>query len=170
MNPILTENRTIKQRWKVKTIEDHIAESVFPCPNTGCWWWAGTIDANTGYGQLSMDHKTVRAHRAMYQYFHNRVLTPDIFLRHKCDNKLCVNPDHLIEGNHQDNMNDMTSRNRQAKGSRNGGHKLVEEQVLEIKKQISLGRSDKSLGDEYGVHRDTIKLIRKGIKWGWLNG
>ena len=154
---------------KVKTVEDHIRESVFPCPITGCWHWAGTIDKITGYGQYYTNYKKYRAHRGIYEFLKGVKLSPNVFLCHTCDNKLCVNPDHLFEGDAKANADDLVSKNLQLKGSRNGTAKLKEEQVLEIKNSLTQGARQCDLADKYGVHYSTIHLISKGKKWGWLN-
>lgn len=154
-------------KFTEKPIEQHLQEYVFPEPNTGCWLWAGPM-SNKGYGVLNINYKQYRAHRAVYSYYKEVELAPDTYLCHTCDNKLCVNPDHLFEGTTQDNMDDMVSKNRQAKGSKNGGHKLFEPQVLEIKKFLKEGSSLNSLARKYGVSQRTISFIRDGVKWGWL--
>ena len=82
---------------------------------------------------------------------------------HLCDNPGCINPAHLYTGTQQDNTNDMFERGRNARGKDNGMAKLNEQQVKEI-------RSNKKdpqevLGKKYGVHRNTIYLIRHNQTW-----
>ena len=48
---------------------------------------------------------------------YNGEITDGLVVRHTCDNRICVNPEHLEVGTHQDNMDDMVRRNRQAKGN-----------------------------------------------------
>lgn len=76
----------------------------------GCWIWKGSIMSD-GYGRYDLK----RAHRLSYELFkenniHNKLIC------HTCDTPLCINPNHLYSGNHQDNMNDMKKRNRSLKG------------------------------------------------------
>lgn len=59
-----------------------------------CWVWIRSRGKG-GYGQISIDGKTRRAHRVAYELVYGVILTPDQFLHHKCRNKSCVNPDHL---------------------------------------------------------------------------
>lgn len=61
----------------------------------GCLLFVGLRDKQ-GYGKISKDGKNMTAHRAAWEYHH-----PDEELSgkiaHKCGNKNCVNPDHLIK-------------------------------------------------------------------------
>lgn len=63
-------------------------------PN-GCWEWSGaTMD---GYGYIKGGTKV---HRAVYELTTGR--RPEV-LHHTCENRLCCNPNHLVEtvqGNH----------------------------------------------------------------------
>lgn len=76
--------------------------------SNGCWDWTGSTVK--GYGQFAHPQTTL-AHRASYLIYNG-----DFDLRlqvlHKCDNPLCVNPDHLFVGAAQDNMDDKMSKGR----------------------------------------------------------
>ncbi len=71
---------------------------------TGCWNWTGK--PKQGYGDFYMKGKPYPAHRASYILFIKDVL-PDMMVCHGCNNKLCVNPEHLYTGTHLDNMRDL---------------------------------------------------------------
>jgi hypothetical protein len=58
--------------------------------------------------------------------------TKGLVVRHTCDNPLCINPDHLLIGTHNDNVQDKVNRGRQAKGTHNGRSKLTEPEVIDI--------------------------------------
>ena len=75
-----------------------------PEPNSGCWLWTAGVSSN-GYGAFD----GVGAHRFSYQLFKGRIPTGKI-VRHKCDVKICVNPDHLLIGTQADNINDYVRR------------------------------------------------------------
>lgn len=77
-----------------------------------CWIWQGST-FQSGYGRLQWQGRTVRAHRLAYFGAHG--VWPSL-VRHTCDVRLCVNPDHLLAGSHVDNMADMVQRGRSYKG------------------------------------------------------
>src|SRR5699024_11920446 len=62
----------------------------------GCWEWQGGRNEN-GYGLISHSRlglKSARVHRLMLELDQGS-FSPDLHVRHKCDNPPCVNPDHL---------------------------------------------------------------------------
>lgn len=100
-------------------------------------------------------------HRLVYQE-HNGPIPPDLVVRHKCDVRQCVRPDHLVLGTHEQNVQDRVARDRSAKGVSNGRAKLDEEKVRQIR------RSEKAVGElarEYGVDRKLIRRIRDRKLW-----
>lgn len=86
-----------------------------PDPNSGCWLWIGYC-ISTGYGQITAGYyRRVLAHRLSYELFVGP-LPSSMQVRHKCDTRVCVNPDHLLIGTDQDNRSDMARRGRGSKG------------------------------------------------------
>lgn len=76
-----------------------------------CWIWTGS--RKNSYGQFQNDY----AHRVSYRNFIGPIPV-DTLVLHKCDNYLCVNPDHLFLGTHKDNMQDALAKGRIATGPR----------------------------------------------------
>lgn len=127
---------------------------------TACIEWDKAKD-KAGYGVSWLNGKWIRAHRKAY--IQNKGEIPDdLVVRHTCDNKACVNPDHLILGTHQDNSTDMVSRDRQAKGSLVGTAKLTEEIIVMIR---SLSGSSQQLAKFFDCSKTTIKDIRNNKIW-----
>lgn len=83
---------------------------------SGCWEWIGYINPS-GYGQ-AYDHrkdKSCRAHRLSYELFKGEI-PPGLLICHSCDNKKCVNPDHLSIGTPAKNTRDMVERGLSVRG------------------------------------------------------
>ena len=84
--------------------------------SNGCIHWTGCIRGKSGYGAFKLNGKTVNAHRIAY-ILANGEITDNLLVCHKCDNRLCVNPDHLFLGTHQVNYDDGVKKGRIFKGS-----------------------------------------------------
>lgn len=138
-------------------------------PETGCWNWVRATGAN-GYGAMRLGRKTTRPHRAVYQLFNGVVLDRAVDVCHRCDNRLCVNPDHLFAGSRAENMADCRAKGRfkaiaVLRGEASPNSKLTAEQVLAIR---SDRRPARALARLYGVNRGTISCIRERKTWGHL--
>ena len=127
----------------------------------GCHEWTGCLMPN-GYGQFHKDGKTVYAHRVAFELANGK---PDEFVLHSCDNRKCVNPEHLFSGSFNDNMRDMTAKGRQAHGDRNGRRKLNSEQVRAIRSEIGLNRE---IAARYDVSASLVSMIRSGRIWRYV--
>lgn len=64
---------------------------------SGCWNWVGSAEVRNGYGYFFWKGETYPAHRVSWMAHHGDV--PDgAYVRRKCKNSYCVNPDHLFLG------------------------------------------------------------------------
>lgn len=118
--------------------------------------------------------RTQRAHRISFAICEGIEIedVPDL-IRHTCDFGLCVNPTHLLEGTHQDNINDRTSRGRYRKGRYTGSSRgsknpraiLSEADIPIILLRIATGDTNIDIAKDYGVHHATISLIRRDLRW-----
>ena len=69
----------------------------------GCWIWTAT--KTKGYGRMKVDGKMKLAHRFSYE-IHKGAIPSGLEVMHACNNKPCVNPDHLSAGTHSKNIAD----------------------------------------------------------------
>ena len=83
-----------------------------------CWLWKGGVAGS--YGTFSYEGRAQNAHRVAWQLEHGPI--PDgMVVRHICDVKMCVRPDHLCVGTQKDNVADSILRNRRRTRSRRRG-------------------------------------------------
>lgn len=151
-------------KYKRKSIEERFFEKVII--NKGeCWGWKGGL-AHFGYGLMKVRGKNDRAHRISWR-IHKGEIPKGKLVLHKCDNPICSNPEHLYLGTQSDNVKDIYNRNRRSqRGEKNNQSKLKENQVREIRKKYTGKRGElKSLGEEYRVNYNTIRLIIRNERW-----
>lgn len=130
-----------------------------------CWLWTG-YPTTDGYGQIRPPNTkgtiTIRAHRASW-IIHNGPIPDGLWVLHDCpggDNSLCVRPDHLWLGTHEDNMRD------KAEKGRTGTAKLTPALVTEIRNlHQSSDITQECLGKRFNVNRKTVADILNGRNW-----
>lgn len=64
-------------------------------PDRLCWRWTGRLD-HKGYPRIPLGgrHNDVRVHRFAYEFFRGEIPAGFEVVR-RCDERLCVNPDHM---------------------------------------------------------------------------
>lgn len=76
-----------------------------------CWSWKSKVHRHTGYGVFTINYRDHRAHRVAWELTYGPI-PADLWVLHHCDNTICVRPDHLFLGTHQDNMDDAKAKGR----------------------------------------------------------
>lgn len=146
----------------------------------GCWCWTGGL--RKGYGRFWVNQKSVPAHRYIYIRTYGP-LNDTLVVCHRCDNPVCVRPDHLFAGSVQDNTQDAINKGRfdprqlsraapHYTGEQNGNHVLTDAQVVEIRTLYQPGtapyrslHSLNGLAHQFGVSKFTIQSIIKRVTW-----
>ena len=131
-----------------------------------CWLWTAGTD-NGGYGILSVNAYPVKVHRFSW-LLHNGEIPDGLGVLHRCDNRICVNPNHLFLGTTVENMLDRDAKNRQAKGEGHGRAVLTEPQVREIRKRyVSRCRMNgaRALAREFGLSKSAVLSVVSGENW-----
>ncbi len=133
-----------------------------------CVEWGGARNPN-GYGRWTAPTGEHSKHRRWYA--HRLVWTvlvgpiPEgMNVLHKCDNRPCVNTDHLFLGTQAENMADMITKGRQnkPKGEANGNAKLTEDQVRAIRADA---RPQRVIAADYGVGKSLVGSIKLHQSW-----
>jgi hypothetical protein len=148
---------TFDQHWK-----EH--------PETGCWEWQ-RAKTSQGYGELTVrvagEKRVVLAHRFSYERTYGSI-KDDLFALHRCDNRACVNPDHLFLGTSTDNMQDMARKGRARggppSGLRNPAAKLGEvdkERIRDIRRAGE--HSLRAIGKYFGVSDTAIMKVLRSV-------
>lgn len=77
---------------------------------SGCIEWIAAKYPN-GYGCFKIEGRTQGAHRIAWKLA-NGEIPKGLLICHRCDNRLCVNVDHLFLGDGKDNMKDCRDKGR----------------------------------------------------------
>jgi len=152
--------RDVRQRFweKVKIVDD----------DTSCWEWQGGIV--DGYGKFNDGTKNGdRSHRVAYK-LENGPIPDGMEVMHSCDNRKCCRPDHLSVGTKQQNMADMISKGRQARGEKKWTAKMTAEKVLKLRERHDAGETLASLAPEFGISEKTASMIACGDIWKHVGG
>jgi DNA invertase Pin-like site-specific DNA recombinase len=133
--------------------------------STGCINWRGSKFGN-GYGRKWIDGKTVLVHRLVLESKITGFLESGYFACHTCDNRSCINPEHLVAGSAAENTEQMMGRDRKTPRGKSipGASKLSIEQLREIQTKYLSGTIKNHLAKEYGVKHETItKILQANI-------
>lgn len=139
-----------------------------------CWEWTKNR-APRGYGRLNMNGRVILAHRASWSVANGREPAAGLFICHKCDNPACINPAHLFEGTHGDNMRDMFRKGRMHQvrpyvaGDKSGQAKLTGDIVVACRKLARQGIAVRELARMHGVHRTSMERAVRGETWSTID-
>jgi len=148
----------------VQTAKERFEEKFRVTP--GCWFWTGCVMSN-GYGGFTFNGGTRTAHKMSYHFYVGRV-PQGLLLRHKCNNKLCVNPDHLTPGTHAENSADSVAAgtNHKPQGELHPKAKVTEMEVREMRDLAKYSIfSRRELALLYGLTPSTVSGIVTRRYW-----
>jgi len=139
-----------------------------------CWLWRGAIYACSGYGMCNVytgkkRYTTCTAHRLAYCLSFG-AFPSALLVCHTCDNRICVNPDHLFLGTHKQNTQDCIKKGRFStehtrrlfQGEGNPKAVLSQPQVLWIRE---CSDSFADIAAKLGVSECTVRDVKLNRTW-----
>lgn len=111
---------------------------------SGCWEWQKTRGKD-GYGRIYLRWlgRVESTHRASWVLYRGPI-PEGFFVLHRCDNRACANPDHLWVGTHP-------------------RARLSNDEAREIRRRVLAGERQVDLAREFGVDRQCVNRIKKGV-------
>lgn len=124
----------------------------------GCWECTSHTRDLEGYPLKFNGGRTRRLSRVLYEELFGDI-PEGLKILHKCDNRACINPEHLMLGTSKENTQDMINKGR---ANMRESRKLTPEQREAIRNDTRL---KKVIAEEYGITRqDVHKLQKRGKK------
>jgi hypothetical protein len=155
------KSRPASERFWEKVDKDGPTPS--HCPELGqCWVWVAGIGGD-GYGRFRYEKQKMRSHRYAWMEANGQIAS-NVLVCHKCDNCLCVRPDHLFVGSVLDNTHDRLRKGRQRR-------RLTDDQIREIRsiyQRNVLGCGYTSVARMFDVDARTVWNIVNGESWEYV--
>lgn len=115
-----------------------------------CWEWTGGVSQGYGHLNLSREEGNIRAHRFSW-ILHKGDVPEGQYVCHRCNNKLCVRPDHLYLGTNEENVSDAYKDGLFATGERHHNARLTKDEVIEIRRLRAEGAPYKKIAGRFGI-------------------
>jgi predicted XRE-type DNA-binding protein len=129
-----------------------------------CWEWKGKLDIG-GYGSFSIKGNWNKAHRISYQLWKGDI-PKGLVVRHLCNNRKCVNPEHLETGTQKQNVADMFKTNPpDRRGEKSRNHKLNNKDIFEIRQWLELGYRQYEIADLFEIEPSVVSAIKRNKIW-----
>jgi predicted XRE-type DNA-binding protein len=138
---------------------------------SNCWEYSFSVVKRTGYPAM---HRMINGKRKEYKLSRwvmhlvtGMPLEASDWVLHKCDNRLCINPDHLYLGDRKQNFKDMRERKRNPRGETHHSAKYSDATVAEVRKLRTQGLLQREISERLGIPTSTVDGFLNGRKrWG----
>ena len=157
--------------WDTASYEEKLKRMTFlfnksVIKGDGCWGWKNALISSGSGVVASGNKKATSSYRVSWMIFRGPI-PEGLCVLHKCDNRVCTNPDHLYLGTAYDNVHDAIKKNRRryALGEQRKNSILTSRDVVEIRRLISLKNTQHSIANKFNVKPGTIQNIVDGKTW-----
>jgi hypothetical protein len=134
------------------------------CPQLGhCWVWTGALNrAQSGYGRWMWNHRLRLATHIVLEIYEGVDVPSGLHVLHRCDNTLCVNPEHVFLGTQAENVWDMHKKNRAVACQQS---RLTVDDVRVIRQLKKDGWAHKEIARRYGLSATSVTEIVNYRNW-----
>jgi len=160
----MATNPRLTPAWRKLPLEERF-HLCYDKTDHGCWEWNATLHT-TGYGMIRVNHKQILTHILSWELHHGD--RNGLCVLHKCDNRKCVNPEHLFLGTRLDNNKDRDSKGRGPRGERNWCAKLTPKDLPLIFQMRESGMTQWAIADKFGVSQGAISGVLNKTTWSHL--
>lgn len=168
----MAANPSPKLRNTSKIISDFMPRDTYNIKYTvdanGCHVCTSHKPNDKGMPYFQINNVTYSIVRWMYEKYNNKI-PAGLVVRHKCDNRMCINIEHLELGTKADNNRDrkLRGRNADTHGEKCHTAKLTNAQALAI---FLSGKSRNEIAKEFKVRRNVVDQIKTGRRWSKITG
>jgi len=158
----LKDGKKAKKKWI-----DRFWANVEKKSDDECWPWIGSTARGRGFigiGELGVNFRNHIASRVSYVIHHGNI-PAGLIVRHKCDNGICVNPNHLEIGTMRDNYHDASTRHGFMIGEKNFVSKYSDAQIMDVKIRHKNGERLCDISRATGVPVNSAWNAINGISW-----
>lgn len=141
-----------------KDLKKRFFDKVKKNKKSGCWEWSGCKDKD-GYGVFYFVNpedgsKESRAHRVSL-IINKGFLDKNKIVLHKCHNRKCVNPDHIMHGSQSENIRHSVKRGTHVRV------RFTDDQVIEMSEKRLSGWASTKIADFYKTNPATVDYATK---------
>lgn len=147
-------------------------EITWEADKNGCHICTSHRPGTHGYPQIRLNRKKTTINRVAFVKAFGPI-PEGLHVLHKCDVRMCINPEHLFLGTQVDNMKDMCDKGRHVcgeefgktrQGEKNGRAKLSESEAFSIKYNTA-EMTKEQVANKFNVSPAQVWRIRSGILW-----
>ncbi len=147
---------------------NHNVKSIkYDITKSGCHEVISHKSQSDGYIQINRNGIGYKAHRYIFEKTYGPI-PPGILVCHSCDNRKCINPEHLFLGTYEDNNHDMMEKGRDRYVSQKGNPKLKKEDVKFIRshyRKVGTKSNINTLATYFEVGSECIRCIIRNKTW-----